>query len=85
MRSLPRPIRRVLVSIAGAALLALGLVLLVLPGPGLLFIGLALFVLALEFEWAKRAAERFARLARRLGTRRRPARLGDGGADRRAD
>jgi hypothetical protein len=39
---------------------------LVLPGPGLLVIGVAVAVLALEFDWAKRLADRATGAARGL-------------------
>jgi hypothetical protein len=51
------------------AILAAGLAMLALPGPGLLVVGLAIAVLALEFEWARRLAERTARLAKEVGRR----------------
>jgi uncharacterized protein (TIGR02611 family) len=67
--SLPRPVRRVSVLLLGMAILAAGVVMLVLPGPGLLVMGLAIAVLALEFDWAKRLAERAGRLVRELSHR----------------
>jgi uncharacterized protein (TIGR02611 family) len=72
--SLPRPLRRASVLLLGMLILAAGLLMLVLPGPGLLVIGLAIAVLALEFEWARRVAERGIRLVRGLGGRRRLSR-----------
>ena len=72
--SLPRPLRRVSVLLLGTLVLAAGLLMLVLPGPGLLVIGLAVAVLALEFDWARRVAERGIRLARGLDVRRRLSR-----------
>lgn len=68
-RSLPRRVRQVVVLVLGVALLLAGCVLLVLPGPGLLLIGLGIAVLAVEFSWARRVAERVTRVAR--GFRRR--------------
>ncbi|HEX4223998.1 MAG TPA: PGPGW domain-containing protein [Pseudonocardiaceae bacterium] len=44
-----RPVRRVLVAVAGGLLTAIGVVLLVLPGPGLLLVLAGLLVLASEF------------------------------------
>lgn len=41
-------------AIAGFAVLAAGLAMLVLPGPGLLVTALGLGMLALEFHWAER-------------------------------
>ena len=49
----PRPIRWVLVTLIGCALLVLGLIMLVTPGPGILFLFLGISVLALEIEWAR--------------------------------
>lgn len=51
---LRRIARRLLVTLAGAALLVLGTVLLVLPGPGVLVLVAGLAVLATEFTWAER-------------------------------
>jgi uncharacterized protein (TIGR02611 family) len=62
--SLPPPLRKASVLLLGMAMLAGGLVMLVLPGPGLLVMALAIAVLALEFDWAKRVAERGSRLAK---------------------
>lgn len=47
-------LRRVLVTIAGAALCAIGIALLVLPGPGLLLVLAGLVLLANEYPWARR-------------------------------
>jgi uncharacterized protein (TIGR02611 family) len=47
-------LRKVLVVVVGFPLLLLGLVMIPLPGPGLLICVGGLFVLALEFEWARR-------------------------------
>jgi uncharacterized protein (TIGR02611 family) len=49
-----RLLRRIAVTVAGTALLAVGVVLLVAPGPGLVVIALALAVFAIEFQWARR-------------------------------
>jgi uncharacterized protein (TIGR02611 family) len=50
---------------AGSALLAVGVVMLVLPGPGWLMIALGLGILARDVAWAERALER---VRRRLPT-----------------
>jgi uncharacterized protein (TIGR02611 family) len=66
--------RRILISIAGFGLVALGLVLLVLPGPGFLLIIGGLALLASEYVWAQRAlnyARRQAARARDKATGRR--------------
>ncbi len=54
VKNLARLLRRVAVTVAGTAILAVGVVLLVAPGPGLLVIALALVVFATEYEWARR-------------------------------
>ncbi|HZD87498.1 MAG TPA: PGPGW domain-containing protein [Gaiellaceae bacterium] len=67
---------RVIVAIAGVAVLLAGLAMLVLPGPGLLVTGAGLTMLALEFAWAERLLSRvLERLhaARVRATRRRNA------------
>ncbi len=50
--------KRILVVIAGSAVLIAGVAMLVLPGPGLLTIAAGLAILASEFEWAERWMER---------------------------
>lgn len=47
-------LRRVVVTILGAALVVVGVLLLVLPGPGLLLVLAGLVVLANEYPWAQR-------------------------------
>jgi len=47
-------VRRIAVTVAGALILAVGVVLLVAPGPGVLVIAFGFFVLGLEYEWAQR-------------------------------
>jgi membrane protein implicated in regulation of membrane protease activity len=54
LRSSARLLRRIVITIVGAAILALGAVLLVAPGPGFLVIALGLVVLGVEYEWARR-------------------------------
>ena len=48
---------RVLVTVVGFSLIALGLVLLVFPGPGLLVIVAGFAVLATQYAWARTALE----------------------------
>ena len=50
--------RRVLVLMAGMALVGAGLAMLVLPGPGVLVVIAGLAVLATEFAWAERMLDR---------------------------
>lgn len=54
----PSPLRRVVVLIAGGAVLLAGLVMLVTPGPGLVVILVGLAMLASEFPWARRLLTR---------------------------
>ncbi|MGW7538394.1 PGPGW domain-containing protein [Amycolatopsis sp. NPDC054798] len=51
---LGKPVRRVLLSVVGGALVIVGVVLLVLPGPGLLLVLAGLLVLASEFPALQR-------------------------------
>ena len=64
MKRLTRPgrraARRLLVGLAGGAIVALGLLLIVTPGPAFLVIPAGLGVLALEFETPRRWRERLA-------------------------
>jgi len=46
--------RRVIVFVAGGAILSIGLLMLVLPGPAIVFIPLGLAILATEFRWARK-------------------------------
>jgi hypothetical protein len=54
MKDPVRLLRRIAVTVAGTAILAVGVVLLVAPGPGLVVIALALAVYAIEYQWARR-------------------------------
>ena len=45
--------RRIVLTVVGATVLLLGIVMLVTPGPGLVFIPLGLAILGLEFAWAR--------------------------------
>ena len=69
LRVIARSSKRIAVFVAGLALVAAGVVMLVLPGPGLLVIIAGLAVLATEFAWAEylldHAKERAARTADR--------------------
>ncbi len=57
LRSSVKLLRRVVVTLVGVAILAVGVVLLAAPGPGVLVIALGLFTLSLEYEWAQRRLE----------------------------
>lgn len=56
-RFVGRSTKRIVVSTVGFALLAIGIVLLVVPGPGLLLVAAGLAVLATEYAWARTALE----------------------------
>ena len=47
-------IKRIVVTVVGGTLLALGIALIVLPGPAFLVIPAGLAILAIEFAWARR-------------------------------
>ncbi len=54
-------IKRVVIAVVGGTLLALGIALIVLPGPAFLVIPAGLAILAIEFAWARRWLESWAR------------------------
>ena len=45
--------RRIVVSIVGATVLLVGIIMIVTPGPALIFIPVGLAILGLEFAWAR--------------------------------
>jgi uncharacterized protein (TIGR02611 family) len=51
-------VKKVLVTVVGGGLVALGAVLMPLPGPGLLVVVAGLGVLATQYEWARRLMQR---------------------------
>ena len=53
-----RGVRRVVIAVVGTTILLVGVALLVLPGPAFVVIPVGLAILALEFEWARRALRR---------------------------
>lgn len=53
-----RSTKRIVVLVVGLALVAGGLVMLVLPGPGILVVVAGLAVLATEFAWAEAVLDR---------------------------
>jgi hypothetical protein len=67
---LRRVLRRVAITVAGTAVVAAGIAMLVLPGPGLVTIALGLSLLGREHAWAaaleRRARARVAAAARRV-------------------
>ncbi len=74
---LARSSKRMVVVVVGAALLAVGAVMMVTPGPGLLAIIAGLAVLATEFAWAARlldkAKDKAAQAKDAVRAKRRPA------------
>ncbi len=62
-----RAARRMIVTVVGATLLAVGVAFLVLPGPAFVVIPVALGVLATEYVWARRLLERVRERLRRGG------------------
>lgn len=55
--------KRIAVTVVGFALIAIGLVLLVLPGPGILVVLAGLAVLATQYAWARSALDQVKRRA----------------------
>ena len=47
-------IKRIMVTVVGGTVLALGIALIVLPGPAFIVIPAGLAILAIEFAWARR-------------------------------
>jgi uncharacterized protein (TIGR02611 family) len=60
-----RIVRRVAVTIAGVAVIVIGIALLPLPGPGWLVIFGGLGILGTEYEWARRLLSQVRRLVTR--------------------
>lgn len=61
--------KRIAVSVVGFALVAVGLVMLVVPGPGLLAIIAGLAVLATEYTWARRMLDETKQRSKRIAGR----------------
>lgn len=49
-----RVARRIVLTVVGATIVLLGLLMLITPGPGLLGLAAGLGILALEYAWARR-------------------------------
>ena len=45
--------RRIVISVVGATVLLIGLIMIVTPGPAVVFIPVGLAILGLEFAWAR--------------------------------
>ena len=56
-------VRRVIVSVAGATVVLIGIALLVLPGPAFVVIPVGLAILATEYAWARRWLRKVRRIA----------------------
>lgn len=54
MKTTIRVLRKIVIAIAGFAVLLAGIIMLVTPGPGWLGIIAGLVILSVEFEWAER-------------------------------
>jgi uncharacterized protein (TIGR02611 family) len=66
----PRPLwQRACIVVGGFAVLAAGVLLLVLPGPGLLLIAAGLGILSMEFRWAARLRRSVVRRMERVAPR----------------
>ena len=59
--------RRIVVTIVGASVLLLGVVMIVTPGPALVIIPLGLAILAIEFVWARRWLRKLREMISRHG------------------
>ena len=67
IRFIGRSSKRIVISVVGAALVAVGLAMFVLPGPGILVVALGFAVLGTEYAWAAAALERTKHTAERAG------------------
>jgi uncharacterized protein (TIGR02611 family) len=56
-------IKRVVVSVLGATVLLIGVILIVLPGPAFIVIPIGLAILATEYAWARRWLRKARRIA----------------------
>ena len=70
-------VRRVIVSVVGATVVLIGIVLLVLPGPAFVVIPVSLAILATEYAWACRWLRKIRRIASDVGAGREPAAIRD--------
>ncbi|HEY8527952.1 MAG TPA: PGPGW domain-containing protein [Acidimicrobiales bacterium] len=67
VRFIGRSSKRIAVTVVGAALVALGLVMLVLPGPGIVVLVAGFAVLGTEYAWAATVLEKTKRTAEVAG------------------
>lgn len=66
MKKAYKAARKLVVSITGFSVLALGIILIPLPGPGILVSILGLIILSWEFAWAQRHLDRAKTTHRKL-------------------
>lgn len=69
MRTPVKVLRKLVVALIGLPVLLLGLILIPLPGPGILISLLGLIILSLEFEWAKRPADKMKQIIKDIWNR----------------
>ena len=66
--------RRIVISIVGASVLLLGIVMILTPGPAIVMIPLGLAILAVEFVWARRWLRKLREIISRRGAEGRASR-----------
>ncbi len=66
--------RRIVISIVGASVLLLGIVMILTPGPAIVMIPLGLAILAIEFVWARRWLSQLREMISRRGAEGRASR-----------
>ena len=58
MKRIAKLVRKIVITVNGFVVLAIGLILIPLPGPGILVTLAGLFILSLEFAWAEKHLDR---------------------------
>ncbi len=53
-----KKIKRIIVSVIGFTVLAIGIIMIIIPGPAFVIIPIGLSILATEFVWAKKLLEK---------------------------
>lgn len=59
-------VRKLVIALIGFPIIVVGIILIPLPGPGILICLLGLIILSLEFDWAKRYADKAKGYLRKL-------------------